>query len=104
MATTLDSQRERFEADPSDARAFQALEEHFFLEGSWEALARVYEQRIAALTADDAALRGDTADLLGKIGLPSAVEPLRGLLADENPDVAEIAQEAIDAIAEAGRT
>ncbi len=51
----------------------------------------------------DAALRGDTADLLGKIGLPGAVEPLRGLLGDANPDVVEIAQEALEAIAEAGR-
>ncbi len=51
----------------------------------------------------DAALRGDTADLLGKIALPGAVEPLRGLLGDANPDVVEIAEEALEAIAEAGR-
>ncbi len=54
MASRLDSQRERFEADPSDGRAFQSLEEHYFLEGSWEALARVYEIRIAALDPAEA--------------------------------------------------
>jgi len=51
----------------------------------------------------DAALRGDTADLLGKIGLPGAAEPLRGLLGDASPDVVEIAQVALGALAEAGR-
>lgn len=52
------------------------------------------------LTAEDAALRGDTADLLGQIGHLDAAGPLKGLLDDPNPDVAEIAEEALDSIME----
>ena len=51
-----------------------------------------------ATNSDDAALRGDTADLLGQIGLESAIPHLENLLKDPNPDVAEIAVEAIEAI------
>jgi HEAT repeat protein len=43
-------------------------------------------------------LRGDTADLLGQIGHPSAREALKSLLKDPNPDVAEIAKEALEAL------
>ena len=53
---------------------------------------------LPVLATEDAALRGDTADLLGQIGHPSAAPGLRPLLADANPDVAEIAQEALDAL------
>jgi glutaredoxin len=55
---------------------------------------------IPVLDADDAALRGDTADLLGRIGLDVATKPLKKLCDDPNPDVAEIAGEAIEEIAE----
>ncbi|HUU02132.1 MAG TPA: thioredoxin family protein [Myxococcota bacterium] len=48
--------------------------------------------------SDDAALRGDTADLLGQIGHPAASEALERLCSDPNPDVAEIASEAIESI------
>lgn len=51
-------------------------------------------------SSDDAALRGDTADLLGQIGLESAIPYLETLLEDPNPDVAEIAEEALEAIRE----
>ena len=37
-------------------------------------------------------------ELLGQIGHASAVEPLKALLNDENPDVAEIAKEALEEI------
>ena len=47
------------------------------------------------LGAKDAALRGDTADLLGRIGHPSARPGLLALLEDPNPVVAEIAEEAL---------
>lgn len=47
------------------------------------------------LAHKDAALRGDTADLLGRIGHPAARAQLTRLLEDPNPDVAEIAAEAI---------
>jgi alkyl hydroperoxide reductase subunit AhpF len=53
---------------------------------------------LPATKSADAALRGDTADLLGQIGHPSATEALKALLNDENPDVAEIAQDALDEI------
>jgi hypothetical protein len=52
------------------------------------------------LSSPDAALRGDTADLLGQIGHLDAAGPLKALLTDPNPDVAEIAEESIDAIME----
>lgn len=50
---------------------------------------------LPALGADDAALRGDTADLIGQTGHPEGLEALRPLLDDPNPDVAEIAAEAL---------
>ena len=53
---------------------------------------------VRALSSADAALRGDTADLLGQIGEPRAAPALRALLTDANPDVAEIASEAIDSL------
>lgn len=48
LAKGLDAQQQIFASNPDDRRAFEALEEHFFLEGDWEALARVYRSRIAA--------------------------------------------------------
>lgn len=51
---------------------------------------------IDLLNTADAALRGDTADLLGRIGLKEAIPALEKLRNDPNPDVAEIASEAID--------
>ena len=53
---------------------------------------------LPALDAEDAALRGDTADLLGQIGHASAVPALEALLSDPNPDVVEIATEALEQI------
>jgi HEAT repeat protein len=53
---------------------------------------------IPATKSEDAALRGDTADLLGQIGHPSTKEALESLLKDPNPDVIEIAEEALESI------
>ena len=54
---------------------------------------------IGELDSKDAALRGDTADLLGQIGDQGALEALEAMLErEENPDVREIAEEAIEAI------
>jgi len=50
---------------------------------------------LPALRSGDAALRGDTADLLGQIGHPDGLAALEPLLDDPNPDVAEIAAEAL---------
>jgi len=53
---------------------------------------------LPALESDDGALRGDTADLLGRIGHLSALPALTALLEDPIEDVAEIAAEAIEEI------
>lgn len=50
----------------------------------------------ALLTSEDAALRGDTADLLGQMRYEAAREALAKLTNDPNPDVAEIASEALE--------
>lgn len=47
------------------------------------------------LEEQDAALRGDTADLLGRIGAPGAREALTRLLQDGHPDVREVAEDAL---------
>ncbi len=73
------------------------------LEENEEALDRISTDLLPLLGADDAALRGDTADLLGRIGLPHAVDSLKALLNDPNPDVAEIAEEAIEEIEDRDR-
>jgi hypothetical protein len=48
--------------------------------------------------SDDLPLRGDTADLLGRIGHPDAAAALQALAGDPNPDLAEIATEALEEI------
>jgi hypothetical protein len=66
------------------------------LEGTPDALHGIVPGLIGLLGADDAALRGDTADLLGKIGHPDARPALERLRSDPNPDVAEIAAEVLE--------
>ena len=51
---------------------------------------------IPLLASDNPSLRGDTADLLGKIGAPGARDALTGLLSDPNEDVQEIVQDALE--------
>jgi alkyl hydroperoxide reductase subunit AhpF len=63
-----------------------------------EALHGVVEGFIDLLKREDAALRGDTADLLGQIGHIRAKPALEALLSDPNPDVADIAAEALEAL------
>lgn len=72
------------------------------LEADGTALDGVVAELLPALDAEDAALRGDTADLLGQIGHASAVLPLEALRSDPNPDVAEIAMEALELIRQKG--
>jgi hypothetical protein len=50
---------------------------------------------VKMLSHTDSRIRGDIADLLGKIGNPQAVPQLELLIADPDPDVAEAALEAI---------
>ncbi len=50
------------------------------------------------LSQDDVALRGDTAELLGKIGNPIAIPALKKTAEDPDPDVREAAEEALEAL------
>ena len=68
------------------------------LEHAGSALDHAVDGLLPALAATDAALRGDTADLLGQIGHPSAVPALERLCDDPSADVAEIAADALDDI------
>ena len=56
MAKGLDAQQMIFASNPDDRRAFEALEEHFFLDGDWESLVDLYRDRLAApaITEDSA--------------------------------------------------
>ncbi len=54
----------------------------------------------AGSMADDDARRGDTADLLGRIGHPTARPVLERLTRDGNPEVAEAAEDALVTLAE----
>ena len=53
---------------------------------------------LSLLEGADTSLRGDLADLLGKIGRPEALPGLEGLCRDQNPDVVEAAKDAIEEI------
>jgi HEAT repeat protein len=68
------------------------------LEADRAALDGLVSGLLPILPSEDAALRGDTADLLGRIAHWTARDPLRALLDDPNPDVAEIASEALEEI------
>ena len=70
------------------------------LESDPRALDSIVSGLLPGLAAEDAALRGDTADLLGQIGHTDAVDALSALTKDPNPDVAEIATDSLDAIRE----
>lgn len=68
MAQGLDAQQQIFASNPDDRRAFEALEEHFFLEGDWPALVRVYRDRLDAPSiTGDAAQKGALLFRLGQI-------------------------------------
>jgi len=58
----------------------------------------IVNQLIKILNSVDASLVGDTADLLGQIGHPDAIKPLKSLLQNENTDIVEIAEEALEAL------
>ncbi len=68
------------------------------LEEDRAALDGLVDGLLPVLRHEDPALRGDTADLLGKIGHPAAADALRALVDDPNRDVAEIASEALEEI------
>jgi hypothetical protein len=76
-----------------------ALEEA--LEADPRCLDRLVAPLLPYLETADASIRGDIADLLGKIGDARALPALKGLCRDADPNVAEAAAEALQAI-EAG--
>jgi len=43
-----DAHKDAFARDRDDVRAFDALEEHYFLDGDWSALAELYQRRLDA--------------------------------------------------------
>ncbi len=55
----------------------------------------IVDHLISLTSREDAGLRGDTAELLGNIGDPRAVEALQRLLRDPDEDVREAAAEAL---------
>ena len=68
MTTGLDAQQQTFASNPDDRRAFETLEEHYFLEGDWNSLAQIYRQRIAAPSIEaDAAKQAPLLFRLGQI-------------------------------------
>ncbi|MEW6442139.1 MAG: thioredoxin family protein [bacterium] len=64
------------------------------MEADPRCLDRMAEKLLPFLDSHDSALRGDIADLLGKIGNPIAQEALARLFRDPDPEVAEAAREA----------
>jgi hypothetical protein len=48
VSSVLDRQRERFQANPGDRRAFEALEEALFVSGDWDGLVAHYDHRLTA--------------------------------------------------------
>lgn len=58
---------------------------------------------LPCLEAEEAPIRGDIADLLGKIGHPDALPGLQELTNDPNPDVVEAAEEAVENINQTSR-
>ncbi len=66
------------------------------LAGEPRALDSIVHDLVALLGSNDASLRGDSVDLLGRIGDPVVVDPINQLRNDPNPHVAEIATEVLE--------
>jgi len=73
--------------------ALVALEEA--LERNPRILDPIVEELTPLLFQEEVGLRGDTAELLGKIGNPAAIPALRKTAEDPDPDVREAAEEAL---------
>lgn len=73
-----------------------ALEEA--LESDPRCLDRMIDPLLPYLAAENASVRGDIADLLGKIGKREALPALQSLLKDPDPNVVEAAAEAMENI------
>jgi hypothetical protein len=68
------------------------------LERNQRVLDPIIKDLIQLLTHEDIPLRGDTAGLLGKIGSPEAIPALEEATHDDDPDVREAAEEALQII------
>jgi hypothetical protein len=77
-----------------------ALEEA--LEADPRCLDRMVDPLLPCLETGDASVRGDIADLLGKIGDRRALPALKKLCRDPDPNVVEAATEAVEALEQAG--
>jgi hypothetical protein len=75
-----------------------ALEEA--LEEDPRCLDRMVDPLLPHLEAENASVRGDIADLLGKIGDKKALPALKKLLDDPDPNVVEAASEAVETLEE----
>lgn len=78
--------------------ALVAMEEALGLDP--RALDPIVAELTALLFDEEVSLRGDTAELLGKIGNSSALPALRKAAQDPDPDVREAVEEAIQALEE----
>ena len=76
--------------------ALVAMEEA--LAESPRALDPIVPDLVKLLSHEDIGLRGDTAELLGKIGNPDAIPALQNSLNDPDPDVREAVEEALDVL------
>ena len=52
MDANLQRLKSQFESDPSVAAAFEALEEHHFVNGEWNDLVTLYERRLGSRDLD----------------------------------------------------
>ena len=68
------------------------------LETDPRCLDRMVEPLLPHLGAENASVRGDIADLLGKIGDPRALPAIKKLLEDPDPNVVEAAEEAVETL------
>jgi len=68
-----------------------------------DAMDKLVDRLIPLLAHEDASVRGDTVDLLGRIGHPGARMAMAALVDDPVRDVAEVAREALEDLDEAGR-
>ncbi len=75
-----------------------ALEEA--LESDPRCLDRMVDPLLPHLEAENASVRGDIADLLGKIGDRKALPAIKKLLEDPDPNVVEAATEAVETLEE----
>jgi hypothetical protein len=95
---------DRWRASALEGRIGLSLTADEALAGDPGALDAMVPDLLPLLAADSAPLRGDTAELVGKIGHPSARSALERLLDDDDEDVAEIAADAVEELAATGRS